>query len=152
MTTRPRPDRGAALLVAITAVAIVTAVAVDLAYNTRVSLQTAANSRDELRATYLAKSAVNMSRLVLHFQQQLDAASTVMAGVQQAGAALLAGAQRPGAAAAAAPAAPAAAGLMPSIGVRLWDLVPVDSAAVALFLGADSGGSDAAPGAGRAEV
>src|SRR5512141_1581241 len=84
MRRAPRSDRGAALLVVITAVAVVTAVAVDLAYNARVSLQAAANARDELRATYLAKSAVSMSRLLLHFQQQLDQTSTAMSGVQQA--------------------------------------------------------------------
>jgi general secretion pathway protein K len=46
---------------------------VDLAYSSRVSLQIAANARDELRASYLARSGVAMSRLVLGFQQQLDA-------------------------------------------------------------------------------
>jgi len=70
-----RPQRGAALLLVLTTIAILTAVAVDLAYQNRVSLQIAANSRDELRALYLAKSAVSLSRLVLHFQQQLDQAS-----------------------------------------------------------------------------
>src|SRR5512136_2262685 len=70
-----RSQRGAALLLVLTTVAILTAVAVDLAYQNRVSLQIAANSRDELRALYLAKSAVSLSRLVLHFQQQLDQAS-----------------------------------------------------------------------------
>lgn len=65
-------QRGAALIVAVTAVAILTAISVDLAYNTRVSLQRAVNARDELRAYYLAKSALSMSRLVLRFQQQID--------------------------------------------------------------------------------
>ena len=60
-TAANRRQRGAALLVAITSIAILTAVSVDLAYNTRVSLQMAANARDELRATYLAKSAVSLS-------------------------------------------------------------------------------------------
>jgi general secretion pathway protein K len=92
-----------------------------------------------------------MSRLVLHFQQQLDAASTAVAGVQQAAPGLIASLQRIGTTATPAqPAAPAAAaGLMPSIGVRLWDLVPVDSAAVALFLGGDLG-SESAPAAAAA--
>jgi general secretion pathway protein K len=53
-------------------VAVLTALAVDLAYDTRVSLQIAANARDELRATYLAKSGVALSRLVLSFQQEVD--------------------------------------------------------------------------------
>ncbi len=65
-------ERGAALLVVMVAVAVLTALAVDLAYDTRVSLQIAANARDELRATYLAKSGVALSRLVLSFQQEVD--------------------------------------------------------------------------------
>lgn len=147
MTGRNGSQRGAALLVAITAVAIVTAVAVDLAYNTRVSLQAAANARDELRATYLARSAVNMSRLVLHFQQQLDATATSMAGAQQLTQQLAAGAG-----AGAVPGLPAlGAGLgggLGSISIRLWDLVPIDSAAVALFLGGPSSPAAGAPRAG----
>ncbi len=67
-----RRDPGAALLVVIVSIAILTAIAVDLAYNTRVSLLTAANSRDELRAEYLARGATQLARLVLQFQKQLD--------------------------------------------------------------------------------
>src|SRR5437016_1524038 len=71
-------DRGAALMLVIATIAVITAVSVDMAYNTRVSLHVAANARDELRAYYLAKSAVNMSRLVIHFQRQLDQVSGAM--------------------------------------------------------------------------
>jgi len=67
-----RSDRGAALLVVIVSTAILTAIAVDLAYSTRVSLLTAANARDELRAEYLARSGAQLSRLVLKLQKQLD--------------------------------------------------------------------------------
>jgi general secretion pathway protein K len=122
-----RGERGAALLIAITAIAILTAVAVDLAYNTRVSLQMAANARDELRATYLAKSAVSMSRLILNFQQRLDL-------VTKAAASPLPGAQS----------AQGASAAMPRIALRLWDLVPIDSSAAALFLGAGAGPASAA--------
>jgi general secretion pathway protein K len=66
------PARGAALLVVIVSTAILTAIAVDLAYSTRVSLLTAGNARDELRAEYLARGAVQLSRLVLKFQSDLD--------------------------------------------------------------------------------
>jgi len=66
------PERGAALLVVMVAVAILTALAVDLAYETRVSLQIAGNARDELKATYLAKGGIALSRLVLSFQQEVD--------------------------------------------------------------------------------
>jgi general secretion pathway protein K len=111
-------QRGAALLVVITSVAILTAVCVDLAYNTRVALQSAANARDELRAYYLAKSAVAMSRLVLHFQQRLDGVSGAAGAVGG-----------------------------PKLALRLWELVPVDSAAVSLFLG--GGGARGDEGAVR---
>ncbi len=72
MLSRRTGERGAALLVVIVAVAVLTMLAAQLAYDTRVSLQIAANARDELRATYLAKSGVSLSRLVLSFQQQID--------------------------------------------------------------------------------
>ncbi len=73
MTARAHTrERGAALLVVMVAVAVLTALAVDLAYDTRVSLQIAANARDELRASYLARSGVALSRLVLSFQQEVD--------------------------------------------------------------------------------
>ncbi len=115
-------QRGAALLVAIASIAIVTAVAVDLAYDTRVSLQLAANARDELRATYLAKSAVSMSRLVLYFQHRLDGiagAASQLPGASGAGGARIA--------------------------IRLWDLVPIDSSAAALFMAGGRGAGPAAP-------
>jgi len=123
-------QRGAALLIAITSIAILTAVGVDLAYNTRVSLQLAANARDELRATYLAKSGVAVSRLVLYFQQRLDQATGV--------------------------ANPAPAQLVPGVSMRLalrlWELVPVDSSMVSLFLGGSDarGAAPPAPAAGEA--
>jgi general secretion pathway protein K len=65
-------ERGAALLVAMVSIAVLTALAVNLAYESRVSLQIAANARDELRASYAARGGVALSRLVLSFQQRLD--------------------------------------------------------------------------------
>lgn len=123
-----RAQRGAALLVVLTTVTLLTVLAVDLAYQRRISLQIAANARDELRAFYLARSAVNLSRLVLHFQRELDRAGSGLA--QALG---TAGGQ------------PA-----PQIAVRLWEVVPVDSAAASVFLG---GGAPAAetPRRARAE-
>ena len=54
-TPRPlrpaRRERGAALVVAMVALALLSALAVDLAYESRVRLQIAANGRDELRAS-----------------------------------------------------------------------------------------------------
>jgi general secretion pathway protein K len=109
-------------------VAVVTVLATELAYDTRVSLQIAANARDELRATYQARGAVALSRLVLHFQQRLDsagqAAGQVVAGVQAAAAAQ-------GAQAAALP----AAATQGTFSIRLWDAIPVDDTAISLLLG-----------------
>jgi general secretion pathway protein K len=105
-------------------VAVVTVMATELAYDTRVSLQIAANARDELRASTQARGAVAISRLVLHFQQRLDqaggAAGQIMAGVQaaQGGAGAL----------------PAAAS-QGSFSFRLWDAIPVDDTTMALLLG-----------------
>ena len=50
-----RKERGAALLVAIVAIAILTTLAADLAYDTQVRLRIAANARDDLRASALAQ-------------------------------------------------------------------------------------------------
>jgi general secretion pathway protein K len=69
---RPGAERGAALLVAMVAIAVITALAVDLAYESRVSLRIAANARDDLRASYRARSGIALSRLVLSFQQTVD--------------------------------------------------------------------------------
>ena len=113
---RVRRERGAALLLALTTIALVTALAVDLAYQCRVSLQIAANARDELRARYLARSGVGLARLVLHYQRELDRTAT---GFTQA-AAQVTGSSAP----------------MPQIAVRLWEIVPVNSTAASLFLGA----------------
>lgn len=67
-------ERGAALLVVMVAVAVLTALAVELAYDTRVSLRIAANARDDLKAAYQARGGVALSRLVLSFQKDIDAA------------------------------------------------------------------------------
>lgn len=65
-------ERGVALMIAIISIAVLTAVAVDFAYNSRVDLQLAVNHRDEVRAYYLAKSGIGLSRLLLKFQKQID--------------------------------------------------------------------------------
>jgi general secretion pathway protein K len=117
-----RQERGAALLLVLLVVAVVTVLAMELAYDTRVSLQIAANARDELRASYQARGAVALSRLVLHFQQRLDQAGG-SASQFLSGAAASAGGQ-------AASAIPQGA-----FSFRLWDAIPVDSVAMGLLLG-----------------
>lgn len=72
---QPLPPRGVALIFVLTTVAILAAVAADFSYNTRVNVELAVNSRDSLRAQSMAMSAMNMSRLVLRFQRQVDGMS-----------------------------------------------------------------------------
>lgn len=150
-TRRPQ-KRGAALLIALVSIAIVTALTVDLAYQTRVTLQSAANARDELRAEWQARSGIGFSRLVLHFQQQLDqqagAAGQAAAALTGGLGALAGGAQAGGAQAGAAAGATGAAAALGggSLSIRLWNLVPVDSTIAGLLLGdvgsAPEGGGD----------
>ncbi|HEX9242015.1 MAG TPA: hypothetical protein VF875_06185 [Anaeromyxobacter sp.] len=121
MALRGTGERGAALLTAMVAVAVLTAVATDLAYSSRVSLQIAASGRDELRASWRARGGVNLARLVLTFQQQLDDA--VPQGL--------------------------AAGAGVSVPrLQLWQFVPVGALAEALFTASavpPAGGAGAAP-------
>ncbi len=123
-----RRERGAALLIVMVAVALVTAAAVDLAYQARVSLQIAGNARDELKAQAQARGAVALGRLVLHFQAQLDEVGT--RGQQAAALAGQAG---------------AAAGAAASAGrPQLWRQIPIDSElAGRLFAGAGPLGAEA---------
>ncbi len=102
-------ERGAALLIVTVAVAVLTALAATLAYDTQVSLRIAANARNELQATYLAKSGIAVSRLVLAFQQELDGVGGPAQAVQG----------------------------MPAVRPQLWRVAPVDSSLTdALFGGA----------------
>ena len=131
--------RGVALILVLTTLAILTAVGVDFSYSSRVLLRLAENARDELRAYMLARSAVNLSRMLLHFQKQIDGL-----GAQISGALAGIGRQLGGSSAAvAAKPPPPAGGVFPpgagapaSLGIRLWEIVPVDSNAFGvLFAG-----------------
>jgi general secretion pathway protein K len=110
---RRRRERGVAMLLVITSIAILTAVAVDFQYNASVDLQMAANARDELRAEYMARSAVNVSRLLLTFQKQVDSQSN-LAGNLLSQLGMGAGA---------------------SLNIRLWEIVPVDCGLLTMLLG-----------------
>jgi len=65
-------ERGIALMLVVISIAILTVVATEFAYNSRVDLQLASNQRDEVRAYYLARSGIGLSRLLLKFQKQID--------------------------------------------------------------------------------
>ncbi len=64
--------RGVALLMVTVSIAILTAVAAEFAFQTRVDLELATHQRDGLRAEYLARSSIGLARMLLMFQKQLD--------------------------------------------------------------------------------
>ncbi len=70
---KPRKQRGIAMLLVLVGIAVLALVANEVRYNSVIELRLATNQRDELRAHYLAKSGVNLSRLMLRFQKQVDA-------------------------------------------------------------------------------
>ena len=127
-TGRRGGERGAALLVVIVSVAILTALAADLAYESRVSLEIAAGARDELRATYLAKSGVALSRMVLGFQQQIDDAASAACGLASGIGPRAPGQRGRGGAPAQQPAPPCPR-------PQIWSAVPVGSALVQSLFG-----------------
>jgi general secretion pathway protein K len=137
---RRSSESGAALLVAIVSIAILTALALDLAYETQVRLRIAANARDDLRAGAMAQSAVNLSRLVLSFQAQLDQSLSAACGLSSA-----AGQASAGGKAGAGTAGTTAASACPR--PQLWSLVPVSNGMTHALFGS---GAAAAQGKGPA--
>ena len=127
-----RKERGAALLVAIVAIAILTTLAADLAYDTQVRLRIAANARDNLRASALAQSAVNLSRLVLGFQAELDQSLQAACGLTSAQSTSTQGATTASSTASAALAS-ATQGACPR--PQLWSIIPVSSALTQALFG-----------------
>jgi len=74
-------DRGVALLVVITWLALMIALVGEFTFGTTVDAAEAANARDELRAHYMARSAVNLSRLLIKIQSKF--VDPVMAQAQK---------------------------------------------------------------------
>jgi general secretion pathway protein K len=67
---RRNRQRGVALLVTLTWIALMVALVAEFTYGTSVDSAQAANARDELKAHYMARSAVNLSRLLIKIQQR----------------------------------------------------------------------------------
>jgi general secretion pathway protein K len=68
---KPRnKQRGVALLLVLTWIALMVALVGQFTYGTNVDAAQAANARDELRAHYLAVSAVNLGRMLIKIQKQ----------------------------------------------------------------------------------
>jgi general secretion pathway protein K len=85
-------QRGVALLLVLTWIALMVALVSEFTYGTSVDAAQAANARDELRAHYLARSSVNLSRLLIKIQQQF--VDPVMAQAQQLLAGVMGGANK----------------------------------------------------------
>lgn len=71
----PSANRGIALLMAIVTIALLSATVVEFSYTNRVNLALATNERDQLKSYYLARSAINISKLLLSFQFALQSES-----------------------------------------------------------------------------
>lgn len=70
MASRIR-ERGIALVVVSSALAIIMALTQDFSYDSTIDYAAAANARDEMRAHFLARSSVNLSRLVIKVQHDV---------------------------------------------------------------------------------
>jgi general secretion pathway protein K len=66
---RARSQRGIALIMVLVALTILGSMTADLMETNDVYLSTTVNSRDAVRAEYLARSGVNLARLLLSFQK-----------------------------------------------------------------------------------
>jgi general secretion pathway protein K len=102
-----------ALLITLTWIALTVAVVSEFTYGTSVDSAQAANARDELRAHYLARSSVNLSRLLIKIQQRF--VEPVMGQAQQ----MLGQAMGAGAAGGAGAGAGAGGGGLGSLGISL---------------------------------
>ena len=67
-----RRQRGVAILVVLVTTAVIDAAAADFAYNTQVELEAAVNSRDSLRAEYMARSGLQLGQLLTAVQGSLS--------------------------------------------------------------------------------
>ena len=68
---RRRRQAGIALIIVTVTIAVLGAVVGDFSFNARVDLEAAANARDTLRAEYLARSGIQLSRLLIKVQQSV---------------------------------------------------------------------------------
>ena len=138
MRSIPLQHRGVALILVLTTIAILTSIGVDFSYSSRVSLKLAENLRDGTRAYYMARSAINLSRLLLHFQKQVDQlGGQLTQGLTQ----MLSGGKTP---APKTPVAGAAQTATPSssLGIRLWEILPIDSNAFGALMAGSIEGLD----------
>jgi len=72
LNRRVSRKRGVALIVVIVTAAVFAAVMTELMFNSSVDLEGAASARDQVRAEYLARSAINLGRLAIKTQMLID--------------------------------------------------------------------------------
>jgi hypothetical protein len=65
-------QRGSAILAAVVAIGVILLISNQFAASTDTDLMAAANQRDAMRASYLARSASNISELMVRLQQRFD--------------------------------------------------------------------------------
>ena len=95
---KKKNKRGVALIMVLGVIAILTTIVIDFQYNSRVNMHLAGNAKDELKAFMMAKSAFNFSRLILHFQGQVDSTMKSMPMLSNLG-----------------------------LKLNLWEMIPIDS-------------------------
>jgi len=88
-----------ALLVVMMSLALLSAIVADFSYNQHIKLMVSARERDALSAHYLARSGIELARLLLYFQDQIQPALDM---AQQAG-------------------------MLPFGEIVFWKLIPLDS-------------------------
>lgn len=76
-----RQRRGIALIMVLLAITLVTAVVVQFSYDAHVDYSLAANEADEVRAYYLARSGINLYKLVLTADQKIASNAQVTVGM-----------------------------------------------------------------------
>lgn len=75
MRIRGRRQRGIAMLAVLTAVAICLVIVNEFGTSTTVDIMQSRNNLDQMRASFLARSSLNLTELIVRLQQRLDNAS-----------------------------------------------------------------------------
>ena len=84
--TRARDRSGIALIMILLAIALVTSVVVQFSYDAHIDYSLAANEADEVRAYYLARSGVNLYKLILTADQKIASSNELKQLMQASGA------------------------------------------------------------------
>jgi type II secretory pathway component PulK len=80
MTRRVKENRGVALMVVLTGIAVLTAFSTEFAYRSRVDIKVASNLEKRVQAYFHARSAMEIVRLVLTSQKFVDQATKAFGG------------------------------------------------------------------------